>query len=97
VKNDAAEILTMKHLRTPLVECPSGAEKSITSPYKSENCAWVMLYPTGEVKISQVSYSCLAGAGTIYGHSGRKFGFSGAELPYRIMARGRRIQMGAIR
>lgn len=84
-ENKLENILSKKHLRRPFVKAASGKEQTFTSPYRSENCAWVLLSTEDTVSITSITLTCLRGLGTLYGHSARQFPFAGATLPYRIM------------
>ena len=69
----------------PLRKTSSGAELLITTPYKGERYAWLLLQADGDVRISHVRHTCWRGKDTLYGHVGAYYRFGGSKLPYRLM------------
>jgi len=85
-RNDIEYVLSKKHLRRPFKKVESGREVTLTSPYKGETCAWIMVPADDSMKIKRIDYRALRGRGTLYGHSPARFQFAGVALPYRLMA-----------
>jgi poly(3-hydroxybutyrate) depolymerase len=85
VKNDLNHVLETNYLQCPFAKATSGKKVAITSPYRGENCSWILLKTQGNVNLSSIHFSCWAGKETMYGHIAQTFNFQGADLPYRIM------------
>jgi len=79
------EMIEKKHLHSSFRKMVSGKEVMITSPYKGQRFAWVILRMSGTVGLRKVNYKCRLTKNTLYGHVGGVFKYGGAKLPYRLM------------
>ncbi len=83
--DDLTKVLEKKHLYSRFQKVVSGKEILVSSPYKGERCAWIIVRITREVTVDNIKHVGWRGKNTLYGHVGRDFSFAGGNLPYRIM------------
>ncbi len=83
--SDVDEMIEKKHLHSRFQRVESGKEVMITSRYKGQRFAWVIVRMSGRVAIKGIKYSCRQSRNTLYGHVGGFFRYGGGKLPYRLM------------
>lgn len=83
--NKIDEMIDKKNLRSSFLKLEAGKEIMVTSPYKGQRYAWVILRVSGEVAIRNIKYSCRQSMETLYGHVPGVFVYGGAKLPFRLM------------
>ena len=83
--NSIDEMIEKKHLHSTFRKLQPGKEVMITSPYKGQRFAWVIVRMSGKVAIRNIKYNSRQSRNTLYGHVGAVFQFAGAKLPYRLM------------
>ncbi len=83
--DDLDNALAKAHLHSRFKKVSSGKEVLISSAYRGERFAWLLLHTKGQAKITDVRHVCWRGRRTLYGHVGRSFEFGGAKLPYRLL------------
>lgn len=80
-----ADMMEKKHLHSSFQKLTSGKEVLVTSPYKGQRFAWVIIRMSGRVAIRGIKYSCRQTRNTLYGHVGGVFSYAGGKLPYRLL------------
>lgn len=79
------EVIAKRHLHSTLQPLNSATQINVTSPYKGQRYAWLLLQPASGVRIKSITYRHWRGKNTLFGHTAGVFTFAGTRLPYRIM------------
>ena len=79
------EVIAKRRLHSKLKPLNSTTQINVTSPYKGQRYAWLLLQPASGIRVKSITYSHWRGKNTLFGHTAGVFTFAGAQLPYRIM------------
>jgi len=83
--NDFATVIGTSYRYTAFTNAISGKEIQISTQYRSERYAWIILEVSGNAVVTKINHYYWVGFNTEYGHEARVFNFGGSYLPYRIL------------